>query len=840
MGAAPAAVSPIKVAKEFTRVYYSVMAKLPTHLADFYGEASTFDHGDDLRASGRLEISALTSKLPMYAKAATLHSVTTQPIPNANGSIVVVVYGSYIDSEDKVPFSQTFVLAKHPDSHNEHFYCSNDVFTSLSANSTTSSSTTLADSNNNTTTTSATTSLPSAKTPAPAPSPTSVLASAPSAPDSVNVAAQNTTSQLSRAAGTKPVISSTVSTTASSTDPVNSVKQTSAAAKQSNAVVNATATSISVPVVNSNVATSAPVTAVKPMQKLAETSIPSAVAPSVAKPPTQPAVAKAVHHTVTSPAPAAIPSTPTVMTSATAGEIVPLAHSNASANVSAPKVEHSSIMPPTASQPRSSGPPIMKQSVPQNSTPNAKLGQKVQGHSAKDGSNKRLSSTGASHPQNNQTSGNATADNKQSTQVTTPAHQHQKSSGHAHQKQHAQAQQQRQIANATQQQTKRSAPPVRKTWASIVSSKEEIAGANMGNVAPRIEPVAVTTEVPPSSSSPSGNSSSGDNMKENSTVGMNNNDRSVVHHRSGNSPNRGMEKQGYQQQHHHHQSHHYQSQNGSPGRNGVVHNSQGPAATTNESSSGMAASPGGGGFSGSMNVGRGNGNAGNNNGGGRNHAHNGGNGGGVAGFNNGGHSGNSGSSGPRMFGPSAVVTLSSTGMGVSDVGRLRSHLRDEFGRYGHKLRGVEVKQSKGIAFIEYESAEGVRTAVEKWAHGPRQDGPFAGIALHVSEKRVNYTPRRTGPIRGGGSRSNRNRGGGGGGGGGGTAGNNNNNVSPSRGGGSANNGGAGGQTAVHNNSHHQQQHHHHHNHHHHQPPTTTTNNNNSSNAPVTAATTTMS
>lgn len=95
-----------------------------------------------------------------------------------------------------------------------------------------------------------------------------------------------------------------------------------------------------------------------------------------------------------------------------------------------------------------------------------------------------------------------------------------------------------------------------------------------------------------------------------------------------------------------------------------------------------------------------------------------------------------GRGGPRVFGPSAVVTLASTGMGMTDTRALTNSLREEFGRYGHKLRGVEVKASKGIAFIEYESVEGMRAAVECWAHGPRPDGAFAGVSLHVSEKRI--------------------------------------------------------------------------------------------------------
>lgn len=103
----------------------------------------------------------------------------------------------------------------------------------------------------------------------------------------------------------------------------------------------------------------------------------------------------------------------------------------------------------------------------------------------------------------------------------------------------------------------------------------------------------------------------------------------------------------------------------------------------------------------------------------------------------------------RVFGPSAVVTLSSTGMGLSDVQALRNNLREEFSRYGHNLRGVEVKAAKGIAFIEYDTMDGVRAAVDAWAHGPRNDGVFAGVALHVSEKRSAHMGRRPSSTRGG-------------------------------------------------------------------------------------------
>lgn len=105
---------------------------------------------------------------------------------------------------------------------------------------------------------------------------------------------------------------------------------------------------------------------------------------------------------------------------------------------------------------------------------------------------------------------------------------------------------------------------------------------------------------------------------------------------------------------------------------------------------------------------------------------------------------------PRAFGPSAVVTLASTKTRPSDLVTLKKNLREEFGKYGHNLRGVEIKADKGIAFLEYDSIDGVRSAVAAWANGPRQDGVFAGVALHVTEKRGMHLGRRSRFNRGGG------------------------------------------------------------------------------------------
>ena len=120
-----------------------------------------------------------------------------------------------------------------------------------------------------------------------------------------------------------------------------------------------------------------------------------------------------------------------------------------------------------------------------------------------------------------------------------------------------------------------------------------------------------------------------------------------------------------------------------------------------------------------------------------------------------GSNGGGARSGPRTFGPSAVVQLASINRqnaSTADTRALQASLRDEFAQYGHKLRGVEVKAAKGIAFIEYETMEGVRAAVEMWSRGPRPDGVFAGQHLHVSEKRTlhpYHNGRRPGSMRGG-------------------------------------------------------------------------------------------
>ncbi len=91
--------------------------------------------------------------------------------------------------------------------------------------------------------------------------------------------------------------------------------------------------------------------------------------------------------------------------------------------------------------------------------------------------------------------------------------------------------------------------------------------------------------------------------------------------------------------------------------------------------------------------------------------------------------------GQRQFGPSAVLQLNSIGDDWNGKHReLSVALREEFSRYGHVVRHVEVKSPRGIVFVEYDTIEGVEAAVKAWKE-PRSDGKFAGRKLSVTEKR---------------------------------------------------------------------------------------------------------
>lgn len=104
----------------------------------------------------------------------------------------------------------------------------------------------------------------------------------------------------------------------------------------------------------------------------------------------------------------------------------------------------------------------------------------------------------------------------------------------------------------------------------------------------------------------------------------------------------------------------------------------------------------------------------------------------------------------RPFGPSAVVQLASMqGENRYSIKEMVHILKDEFGRYGHRVRHVEIKLPRGIAFVEYDTMDGVRAAVDAWARGPRDTGKLAGLPVDVSEKRTQFA-RRPGSVRGGG------------------------------------------------------------------------------------------
>jgi hypothetical protein len=95
----------------------------------------------------------------------------------------------------------------------------------------------------------------------------------------------------------------------------------------------------------------------------------------------------------------------------------------------------------------------------------------------------------------------------------------------------------------------------------------------------------------------------------------------------------------------------------------------------------------------------------------------------------------------RVYGPSAVIQLGNLPPErMRDWRGLVEDFTKEFAGYGHDIRNVDVKTYKSLAFVEYDTVEGVRAAVSAWADGPRDSGPFKGIALAVSEKRQQRRP----------------------------------------------------------------------------------------------------
>lgn len=129
MGAAPrTSPSALQIATSFVRVYYRVASKLPKRLGEFYGADSHLFHGEHLQASGT-EIALVADRLPIAGATAQVGNISVQP--TGDGGYVVVVVGTFIKADDKIPFTQTFILAKQVDSHDEHFFCRNDIFTPI-------------------------------------------------------------------------------------------------------------------------------------------------------------------------------------------------------------------------------------------------------------------------------------------------------------------------------------------------------------------------------------------------------------------------------------------------------------------------------------------------------------------------------------------------------------------------------------------------------------------------------------------------------------------------------------------------------------------------------------
>jgi Nuclear transport factor 2 (NTF2) domain len=107
----------------------------------------------------------------------------------------------------------------------------------------------------------------------------------------------------------------------------------------------------------------------------------------------------------------------------------------------------------------------------------------------------------------------------------------------------------------------------------------------------------------------------------------------------------------------------------------------------------------------------------------------------------------------RVYGPSAVIQLGGLpSERVREWRSLQAEFTAEFATYGFEVRNVEVKSHKGLAFVEYDTIEGVQAAVNVWSKGPRRSGPFKGVTLSVTEKRQRkHVPGGGGAARGGAS-----------------------------------------------------------------------------------------
>lgn len=604
MGAAPGP-SPSKVATEFARVYYKVVATLPTRLSELYGDESQLDHGPSHRASGRRAISDVSKDIPLTNHPATIDSVIGQS--SANGNVVVAVRGFY--SSPPIPFVQTFLLAKQSDSHDEHFYCCNDIFLSLQSEQTNHVESDVAPHE----------SLPEPLTPPKvAPEPAKEL---------------KTTPPSSMSSSDNPVeLPSSVSTVSPSTALLSKTTE---------------------PVSSENIiATSVPASVISDKHITESSSQQDSPQASV----TLPSVTKN-------------DTTPPVLNEVTPKDKDRLLEPASVGTVPVPS-------PATTNITKSSSPEPVNTEL-DSSTDLV--------HDFKDGVD--VVSTVSNQTDKQDISNNTVVSSKPS-QSKKPGR-GTFNRNFTDRKSDQDFRTSNTSANIT---NSYAAAPARKTWASIVLSREgarEEVKSGGGNFI--LEKATNGTEVKVSN----------DSMKA-PLVGeaAPTEPISEIDHEK-NSPSTSIPE--------------------ASSKAVAVSNPERPPNPAN----------GGEGENAQSGPGRGSGGVT-----------------GMAGGTN-GRPMYSGRGNPRVFGPSAVVTLSSTGMSLSDVQALRNSLREEFSRYGHSLRGVEVKAAKGIAFLEYDSMDGVRAAVDAWAHGPRKDGVFAGVGLHVSEKRTAHVGRRPGASRGG-------------------------------------------------------------------------------------------
>lgn len=628
MGAAPGP-SPIKVATEFARVYYKVVATLPARLAELYGDESQLDHGPSLRASGHQSIAHVVKNLPLTGNHATLDSLIGQS--SANGNVVVAVRGHY--SSPPIPFVQTFLLAKQSDSHDEHFYCCNDIFLSLQPKQINSEKSDVQ----------------------PREPPAEPLTPPKLAP--VPTKQSKAASQSSVSSSENPVVlPSAVSTLpAETTITEDTVEQTDNSLSSGSTPADKT----SIPVSHDGSATVSTALPVDPDRNRSELSLKD----------------ESVTTVLSAVAQTNVPATSTEEMAQ--GKLI---HSKALPFDQAPPDSSSAI----ATEKRESiiKPPSLKPTGidPDSNTESVHhSGDKVSS----------ITSPSLNEPDKSKPSYNASASSKapQSKKIS-------RGSLNRNLPDRKSEQDYRVASSTAVPANTRSTTPMKKTWASIVLSRDdslnEFRGSDESIVrdspsnGPALKPSNESTKRP--------------------LVGdFGTNDLAIKVEHEMNPP--------------------AVSATAVTSRASAVSNLEKLRNSSNNEGESQIIELG---------MGRGNGE-----------------GAGAAAAATNGRSTHLGRGNSRAFGPSAVVTLSSTGMGLSDVQALRTSLLEEFSRYGHSLRGVEVKAGKGIAFIEYDSMDGVRAAVDAWAHGPRSDGVFAGVPLHVSEKRTAHMGRRPGSTRGG-------------------------------------------------------------------------------------------